>query len=143
MYTTNEPIVLRARKIDFTEMRVADYLQLVANGLITNEKTIQDDPELVRSMNRALAQGIRDTAADPAAAYEICKKYVENLGQNDEAVQKQVLDASIEFWNLDAPGMSDPQAWNNMNDLLVKMGLLAEPQDVSQAFTNEFVPHGQ
>ncbi len=140
VYTTNEPVVLKARGIPFSEVRVADYLQLVANGLITNEKTIQENPDLVRGMNRALAKAIQDTAADPDAAYEICKKYVENLGQADEAVQKQVLATSIEFWNLSQPGRSDPQAWANMNDLLVKMGLLTKPQDVSQAFTNDFAP---
>lgn len=140
VYTTNEPVVLKARGIPFTEVRVADYLQLVANGVITNEKTIREDPELVRGMNRALARAIRDTAANPDEAYEICKKYVENLAQADEAVQKQVLATSIEFWKVDQPGQSDPQAWTNMNDLLVKMGLLTQPEDVSQAYTNEFIP---
>lgn len=143
VYTTNEPIVLKAQGIPYTEVRVADYLQLVANGLVTNEKTIQDDPELVRSMGRALARGILDTAADPDAAYEICKKYVENLGQADEAVQKQVLATSIEFWNTSQPGRSDPQAWKNMDDLLVKMGLLTAPQDVDKAYTNDLVPQEQ
>ena len=140
VYTTNEPIVLHAQKVDFTELRVADYLQLVANGVITNEKTIAEKPELIRGMARALARGIRDTAADPDAAYEICKKYVENLGQADEAVQKQVLAKSIEFWNVDHPGRSDPQAWANMNDLLTKMGLLTTTVQLDKAYTNDFAP---
>ena len=143
VYTTNEPIVLKAQGIPFTEVRVADYLQLVANGLVTNEKTIKDDPELVRGMGRALARGILDTAADPDAAYEICKKYVENLGQADEAVQKQVLTTSIEFWNTSQPGRSDPQAWKNMDDLLLKMGLLTASQDVDKAYTNDLIPQEQ
>jgi putative riboflavin transport system substrate-binding protein len=87
-----------------------------------------------------LARGIRDAAADPDAAYVICKKYVENLSQADEAVQKQVLAKSIEFWNLDHPGRSDPQAWANMNDLLTKMGLLTTPVELDKAYTNDFVP---
>ena len=62
---------------------------------------------------------------------------------NDEAVQKQVLAASIEFWNLENLGKSDAQAWANMNDLLVKMGLLKSPLDASKAYTNDFAPQGQ
>lgn len=143
VYTTNEPIVLKAQGVDFTEVRVADHLQLVANGLITNEKTLQDNPELVRGMGRALAHGIQDAAADPQGAYEICKKYVENLGQDGGTVQQQVLAASIGFWNTEQPGRSDPQSWANMNDLLVRMGLLAEPQAVEEAFSNDFLPQGQ
>lgn len=139
-YAANEPIVLASKGIKLTELRVADYARLTANGIITNEKTIAENPGLVRGLARALAHGITDTIADPNAAYEICKKYVENLGQTDETVQKQVLATSIEFWKAERIGMSDPQAWSNMNDLLVKMGQLAAPLDVSKAFTNEFVP---
>jgi NitT/TauT family transport system substrate-binding protein len=65
---------------------------------------------------------------------------VDNLAQADESVQKSVLARSIKLWGADRLGLSNPQAWTNMNDLLVKMGLLATPLDVSQAFTNEFVP---
>jgi NitT/TauT family transport system substrate-binding protein len=140
VYTTNEPIVLKAQGYTFNELKVADYLQLVGNGLVTNEKTIAGDPELVRGMGRALARGIRDSAQDPAAAYEICKKFVPDLGKNDEAVQKQVLAASIDVWNTARPGQSDPQAWANMNDLLVKMGLLTQPVELEKAFTNDFAP---
>jgi NitT/TauT family transport system substrate-binding protein len=143
VYTTNEPVVLRSQGLEFTELRVADTLQLVGNGLVTSEKTIAEDPELIRGMNRALARGIQDAAADPDSAFEICKKFVENLGVNDETVQKQVLAASIGFWNVEEPGRSSPQAWANMNDLLVQMGLLGSTQDVSKAFTNEFAPQGQ
>lgn len=139
-YTANEPIVLAAQQFKFNEMRVSDYVQLTANGIVSNEKTIAEHPELVRGMARALARGMADTIADPDAAYEICKKYVENLSQADEKVQKQVLLTSIELWKADHIGLSDPQAWSNMNDLLVKMGQLSAPLDVSKAFTNDFVP---
>ena len=139
-YTTNEPIELASKGLKLSELRVSDYVQLAANGIITNEKTIAENPDLVRGMARALAHGIADTVADPAAAYEICKKYVENLSQADETVQKQVLATTIEFWKADRIGLSDPQAWSNMNDVLVKMGQLAAPLNVSKAFTNEFVP---
>jgi hypothetical protein len=37
-------------------------------------------------------------------------------------------------------GYSDPQAWENMKNVLVDMGLIAEKIDLSKAFTNEFVP---
>jgi hypothetical protein len=37
-------------------------------------------------------------------------------------------------------GFSDPQAWENMQNVLLDMGLIAEEMDLSKAFTNEFVP---
>ena len=140
VYTANEPIVLRSQGFEFNELRVADYVQLIANGIVTNEETIINNPELIKSFARAFAKGIADTIANPEEAYEISLKFVENLKDQDKDVQMQVLITSIEFWKAERIGFSDSQAWENMNDLLVKMELIPEPIDLSQAFTNEFIP---
>ena len=97
VYTNNEPVQLRAQGYNLTELRVADYIQLASNGLITNEKTITENPDLVRRMVKAFLHGLADTIADPAGAYETSKAYVENLAQLDAAIQKQKLATSIEF----------------------------------------------
>ena len=110
VYTNNEPVQLRAQGYDLTELRVADYIQLASNGLITNEKTISENPDLVRRMVKAFLQGLADTIADPAAAYETSKAYVENLAQLDAAVQKQKLATSIELWKADRLGYSQTQS---------------------------------
>ncbi|MBI5351181.1 MAG: ABC transporter substrate-binding protein [Chloroflexi bacterium] len=139
-YTANEPIILNSKAHPVNELRVADYMQLTANGIVSSEKTIKDEPEFVRSMARALAQGIADTIANPDEAYTISTKYVEGLADMDKIVQMAVLTTSIEFWQAERIGLSNPQAWQNMNDLLVKMELIKTPLDVNKAFTNEFVP---
>lgn len=139
-YTANEPIVLNSLGFNVTELRVADYAKLTANGIVSSEMTIENDPELVRSMARALARGIADTIANPAEAYQISLKFVENLAEQDQDTQMQILKISIGFWEAERIGFSDPQAWENMNDLLVKMELIPAPMDLSKAFTNEFLP---
>jgi NitT/TauT family transport system substrate-binding protein len=58
----------------------------------------------------------------------------------DEGVQREVLRRSIELWKADRLGYADPRAWENMQETLLKMGLLVEPLDVNEAFTNEFIP---
>jgi len=139
-YTSNEPIVLASQGFEVNELRVADYADLAANGIISNETTTKENPELIRRFSRAFAHGITDTISDPDEAYEISLKYVENLGDQDRDVQMQVLNSSIGFWKSDHIGYSNPQAWENMNQLVVQMGLISEPVDLSKAFTNEFVP---
>jgi NitT/TauT family transport system substrate-binding protein len=139
-YAANEPIVLASQNFALTELRVADYVDLTANGIVTSEMVMQNEPELIRSMARALAKGIADTIANPDEAYDISLKFVENLKDQDKDVQIQVLNTSIEFWQTERIGFSDPQAWENMNDLLVKMQMIPEPIDLSKAFTNEFIP---
>lgn len=140
VYTANEPIVLRSLGYEFTELRVADYEQLIANGIVASEMTMANEPGLIRRMTRAFARGIADAAANPAEAYEISLKFVENLKDQDKDVQMQVLATSIELWGTEHIGYSDPQGWENMNDLLARMGMIPEPVDLSRAFTNEFVP---
>jgi NitT/TauT family transport system substrate-binding protein len=140
VYVTNEPIQLRHAGMDISVINSADYLPLAANGLITNEKTLQENPDLVRKMTAGIMKGIKDTIANPEEAYHICTKYVENLKNADTAVQKQILAASIELWQAELNGVSDPEVWNNTQDILLEMGLLKETLDIQKAFTNDYLP---
>lgn len=139
-YAANEPVVLRSKGYDLTEWRTSEFVELASNGIVTNEKTIAENPEMVRAFVGAVMKGIQDTIRDPDAAYEICFGYVENLKESDPIVQKQVLGTSIEMWRAERIGFSNPQAWANMQTVLLKMGLYPEPIDLEQAFTNQFIP---
>ncbi|MCX8024315.1 MAG: ABC transporter substrate-binding protein, partial [Thermanaerothrix sp.] len=140
VYVTNEPIQLRARGYAVDVLRVADYMALVSNGLITNERTLREQPDLVRRMIRAIVRGLQDTVNDPEGAYSISEKYVENLAQADRAVQMEVLTTSIGLWQQNPWGYSDPQALANMHRILRERGLLAQPLDVTRAFSNAYLP---
>jgi NitT/TauT family transport system substrate-binding protein len=143
VYANNEPIQLEARGLPVNVIRVADYVQLASNGILSNEVTLRERPELVRAMLGAVLRGVEQTLADPQAAFEICKKHVEGLAalsEEEQELQRAVLSASIEFWRSDRPGYSDPVAWENMHALLLQMGLLSEPLDLTQAFTNDYLP---
>jgi NitT/TauT family transport system substrate-binding protein len=139
-YAANEPIQLRAQGIPVTEIRVSDYAQLAANGVLASEKVIAENPELVRSFVGAFLKGLKDTIANPDEAIQLSESHIPNFSELDASVQKQVLTTSIEQWQADRLGYSDPKAWENMQDVLLDMGLLTEKQDLSKAFTNEFVP---
>ena len=92
-------------------IRVADYLQLVANGLVTNEDMVSQQPEKLKAFIAALTKGIVDAAANPDEAYQISMTYVENLADADETVQREILAESIKLWQTDQPGYSDPIGW--------------------------------
>jgi NitT/TauT family transport system substrate-binding protein len=120
---------------------VSDYVSLVANGIITNEKTIKENPELVRGFVRAILRGLKDAIADPELAFNTSKKYVEGLGsdpQKDE-IQREVLDETLKLWQSPDLGKSDPAAWDQTQQVLIDMGLLKEKIPNEQLFTNQFV----
>ena len=140
VYSNNEPIQLRLMGYQIDEIRVKDYAHLVSNGLITNETTIAQNPDLIRRMDQAILKGIADTIANPDEAYQTCLKYVDGLSQADQAVQNQVLLTSIDFWKADRLGYSDPTAWQNTEQVLLDMGFLTTSLDVTQAFSNDYLP---
>jgi NitT/TauT family transport system substrate-binding protein len=139
-YTANEPIQLKARGIAVTEIRVADYAQLTANGILSNEKMVAENPEVVRAFVGAFLKGLQYTIDHPDEALILSAAYIPNFADLDADVQKEVLARSIEQWRSDRLGYSDPQAWENMQSILLDMGLLSERLDLSKAFTNAFIP---
>jgi NitT/TauT family transport system substrate-binding protein len=140
IYTANEPVQLKARGFALDTLSASDYLPMVGNGLITNETTLAQQPELARKLARAVLRGMQAALADPAAAYAISEKYVAGLAQAEKPVQQAVLAASMELWKAPRLGFSEPTSWENMHAILLKMGLLKAPLDLSRAFSNAYLP---
>ena len=140
-YINNEPIQMRRAGKAVNVISIADYTNLVANGLVTNEETIAKRPELARGMVRALLRGLRDAIDQPAEAFTISKKFVDALGKDaqTDAAQKEVLAASIELWQAPKLGVSDPAAWQTTVDVLKQMKLLATDVPADKLYTNRFV----
>lgn len=142
IYVNNEPIQLQARGYEIDVIRVADYVQLASNGILTNETVLAEDPDLVRRMVGAVQKGLADVIADPSEAFEVCLEYVDGLAgltKEEQDIQNKVLLSSLEFWKADPLGKSDPQSWENMQSVLLGMGLIPESQDLDKAYTNQFI----
>jgi NitT/TauT family transport system substrate-binding protein len=115
---------------------VADFIDMVANGIITNEKTIAANPEMVEAFARATLRGLADTLADPDEAFEISKKYVEGLDDS----RRNVLDASLDIWRAGTLGLTDAASWQRTQDVLLEIGFLDAPlPNLAAAYTNDFV----
>ena len=139
VYIANEPVQMQAMGYEINLIKVSDYQSLVSNGLITNETMLKEHPDQVQAINQALRKGMEYTISNPDEAYEISKKYVENLANADAKVQKQVLLTSIEMWKSDNLGYSEPSAWANMQNVLLGMGSIADTLKLEQAYTNEWI----
>ncbi|MCA9931306.1 MAG: ABC transporter substrate-binding protein [Anaerolineales bacterium] len=136
-YANNEPVQLAGLGEAVSVIYVADYIDMVANGVITNEQTIAENPELVEAFVRATLRGLADTLANPDEAFETSKKFVEGLADD----RKPVLEASLALWQAELLGATEAASWEQTQDVLLQIGSLDAPvDDLEAAFTNEFVP---
>lgn len=135
-YVNNEPLQLDGRGEAVNVLAVSDFIDMVANGVITNEETVANNPEMVAGFVRATLRGLADTLADPDEAYEISKKYVEGLDDG----RRNVLEASLPLWQTDTLGLTDAASWAQTQEILLSMGFLDGPlPDLDDAYTNDFV----
>ncbi len=138
-YAMNEPIQLQNQNQELTTFYVADYINFVSNGLITNEKTINENPELIKSITTAFIKGLQDTINNPDEAFEISKEFILELDPERQEVQKKVLLESIKFWQSDRLGFSNQENWQESVDFMHQIGFIDQKPEVDELFTNQFV----
>ncbi len=142
-YAMNEPVQMRKAGQAVEVIYVADYANLVSNGLITNEKTINERPELVQGMVRATLRGLAYTLDHPDEAFQIVLKYVPEAGSDAQtkAVNRAILEESLAFWRAEAGqlGRSVEAEWRASQRVMEQMGLIPAGGDVAAMFTNRFI----
>ena len=143
-YAMNEPVQMEATGQPVDVLYVTDYANLVSNGLITNERSIRERPELVQGMVRAALRGLAYTLEHPDDAFEISLQYVPEAASDAQtkAVNRAILEKSVEFWRA-APGtlgQSHAQTWQASQRVMDEMGLIGDAEaDVAEMFTNRFI----
>ncbi len=140
-YVVNGPVQLRLDGKQVRVMEVSDYIDLPSNGLITNEKTIREHPELVRKVVRAMLRGIQYTLDHPDEAFAISLQAVPEAGGENEAKNRAVFDAALRFWKpTDGQlGQTAAAQWQKAEQFMRQMGLLERSVDVNKSFSNAFV----
>jgi len=88
---------------------------------------------------RATLRGLEYTIAHPDEAFAIVRQVVPEITDEGAPAQRAVLEASIDLWRSDHPGVSDPQAWSDSVAFMLATGLIETPVDVESLYTNQFV----
>jgi NitT/TauT family transport system substrate-binding protein len=142
-YAMNEPVQMELGGETIDKIYVADYANLVSNGLITNDKTVKDRPELAQGMVRAGLRGLAYTLEHPDEEFDISLKYVPEAASDaeSEAVNRAILAKSVEFWFSDPEqlGRSDKAEWQAAQRIMQQMELIDTEEDVNSMFTNQFI----
>lgn len=135
---------------------VAQAFDAGALGAITNPaqaylhslkhvENLPQSPELVTAMEAA-ADEFEAFAAEAPTAEEIATKRDEvraSLGEQfdpAELAQFDVLLATVELWGHPARGVISEEAWLTTRDVMAQMGSIPADFDISEAYTNDFIP---
>lgn len=141
-YAVNGPVVLALAGVPTTQISLDDYLVIPANGIVTNEQTIAERPELVQAMVRATQQAIEYTLANPDEAFAIALKTVPEAGGDNEAASRAVFDASLAYWTPrpgQTPGATNLSDWQAAAEFMQRIGLVDTVVDAETLFTNQFI----
>jgi NitT/TauT family transport system substrate-binding protein len=142
-YAVSGPIVLQQAGEAITIIALDDYLAIPSNGLVTNETTLEHDPQLVRGMVRASLRGVEYTLAHPDEAFAIALKYIPEAGGDNESVNRAIFDATLAYWQVaegSTPGATDLAVWQGAAEFMKRIGLVENVPSAEELFTNDFLP---
>jgi len=131
---------LRGISLDMVYMRdFNENLDYYTPVLVTGEKTLKNDPELVRAFTAAVAKGYEYSIEQPAEAAEVLIKAEPDL--NPELVRASQLWLSSRYQD-DAAywGEQKLSVWEGYANWMYENQLLEGKLDAEAAFTNEFLP---
>jgi NitT/TauT family transport system substrate-binding protein len=135
VYINNEPLQIQRRAdagdcgdiTGLTVFPVSDYVDIVSNGVVTNEDRIAENPEEVQAVVDAFRESVREAVSNPAQAYLATLEHDETLPINDE-FRAALEEAAAEF---DALADDMDTTWEDIAtaraDFLAEMQVTFEP----------------
>ncbi len=141
-FKSNEPNIIRGLGFDMNMFDAADYgVPTLGLTYIVRQNQIDEDSDTVERFLKATMKGLEFAAANTEETLDIVLEYAENA---DREHMRFMLDA--EFADAVSPhtdanglGWMTEDQWQEFHDSLLKYEALPASQDVSSAFTNEFL----
>jgi NitT/TauT family transport system substrate-binding protein len=123
----------------------ADYgVDVVSNGIIVHNDLLKSDPELLRGFVAPTIKGFLYGRQHPDEAIAAVKRYLPTI---DPAIARRELELSWKTWvtpnTRGKPlGWEADADWGSTVQVLKQYGGNATPPELTQLYTNEFVPTG-
>lgn len=143
-YINNEPIQFKSANFAIRTFPVASTQPLVSNGLAAQAGELKAQPTAIKAFVAATLKGVDYTIAHPDQAVKLSEPFVPGLSDpTASASAMAVLMATLPAIapNSAHPGYNDPAAWQSMAAFLQGSGQLNGSVDVTQAFSNAYLPN--
>lgn len=149
-YETNDAVQVEiGLGRDLNTWKIADFgFNMLAHGIVTSEQFKEDNPDVVRGMNRAVARAAAWTVENPEeAGRRLAALFVDVLGDSDLVSEDVTIGQVLETIKLyHTPNtLNEPCGWIAEADaertisLLFDNGGIENRDPVSAYYTNEFI----
>lgn len=118
---------------------LSDSLDFYTPLIATNEKLIEDNPELAEKFIRAAVKGYEFAMEDPAGAADILIESVPDI--NEELVRRSQEWLADKYQDdADRFGIQETARWKKVTEFMIEHELIEPDFDYGAAFTNDFLP---
>ena len=142
-YSISEPILVKRKGANPVSLMLSDIgFNPYTSCLVVSEKTIDQNPEMVRKFVRATKQGWMDYLENPQKSNAVMEKLnkehdQEALDEGAAAAKKLSLPTSTA-----TVGAMGAERWNELVQQLKSIKMLKADFELGRAYTTEFLPSG-
>ena len=131
------------KREDLVSLHYAKYgVDLLGLGVVATRKYIEENPDVVKGLVKALNKGTVDTIKDPAAALAIMKKGDPMMKTDLESVRLEIALSHTNTDNVKKNGLSyvtPPRVQSTIDAVVAAYGIKAPPK-VEDVYTDKFLP---
>ena len=141
-FKSNEPNVIRGLGFDVNMFDAADYgVPTLGLTYIVRQEQIDEDSDTVERFLKATMKGLEFAAANTEETLDIVLKYAEGADREHMRfmLDAEFADAVSPLTDTNGLGWMSEEQWQEFHDSLLKYGALPGSQDVSAAFTDDFL----
>ena len=143
VFKSNEPNIIRSWGYELNMWDAADYgVPTLGLTYVTTEEMIEQNPELLQKFMNAVMRGIEFARENPEEAVDIVMIYAGE--EADPAHMRYMLDT--ELADAQSPitdefglGWQTTEQWQALQEMLAQYEAIAQPVDVTAAFTTRFL----
>ena len=126
--------------INYVEVRDLDErLDYYTPVIIANDQTLEERPEMTKKFLEATAKGYKDAIENPKECAKILQKYAPDYSLEMLEMSQEYL-AEKYMEDTDRWGEMKDSVWDNYTDFMLEYGVIKQPIEASQCYTNEFLP---
>ena len=144
VFKSNEPDIITGLGFDIVTWDAADFgVPTLGLTYVATEESVAERPEMLRAFLAAALRGIAWAEENPDEAIDIVLTHTGAEADPDH--QRFMLDTELadyrsEVTEANGDAWQTVEQWQALHDLLVEHEALAQPVDVTEAFTTDLLP---